>query len=95
LTIARLPNADRAIIDQKKITGYLLDPTHPFGRAKAAFFMRFGFALDNWQVLRDALVMHAGNNEVALSMTRRHGVMYEVIGPLKTPDGRNPQVRVA
>jgi hypothetical protein len=95
LAIAKLPNADRAIIDERKITGCLLDLTHPFGRAKATLFMRFRFVPENWQRLRDALAMHAGNNEFATSMTRRHGVMYEVVGPLYTPDGRNPRVRVA
>jgi len=36
--MAKLPNAEQAFIDARKITGSLLNRAHPFGGAKAAFF---------------------------------------------------------
>lgn len=34
----RLPNADRAEVDPRKLTDYCLSPTHPVGKHKAAVF---------------------------------------------------------
>jgi hypothetical protein len=39
----KLPNLDKATIDRRKITHYLLARNHPMGRPKAAFFEAFGF----------------------------------------------------
>jgi hypothetical protein len=44
--MATVPGCDQAVIDAAKITAYLLCDTHPLGRAKAQFFMRFGFRED-------------------------------------------------
>jgi hypothetical protein len=41
-----LPDRDRAHVDRSKITEYLLSLSHPDGRTKAAFFMRFGFRVE-------------------------------------------------
>ena len=55
----RLPNAQLAVIEEGKITQYLLARDHPAGRAKAAAFRRFGFIPTDWHALRDALLEHA------------------------------------
>ena len=91
----KLPNAEQAIIDERKITAYLLNREHQFGSAKAAFFQRFGFVASQWEAFRDAILAHAREHDVATSSAARHGQMYEVIGRLDTPDGRNPTVLVA
>ena len=39
----KLPNAQSATVREAKITRYLLNPAHPVGGRKAAFFLRFGF----------------------------------------------------
>ena len=39
----KLPNAQLAFIDPKKITEYLLNATHRYGASKAFFFSGFGF----------------------------------------------------
>ncbi|MGE0700692.1 MAG: DUF6883 domain-containing protein [Hyphomicrobiaceae bacterium] len=93
--MAKLPHGERASIDDRKIIAYLLNPSHRFGGAKAVFFERFGFTLDDWQGLREALLLHARENEVVSSEEQLHGEMYEVVGPLRSPDGRNPTVLVA
>src|SRR5215471_19195399 len=51
--------APGAIVDEHKITKYLLDPTSPNGGAgKAEFFGRFGFSHANWVELKKALLDH-------------------------------------
>ena len=88
-----LPNAERAIIDLHKITGYLLNPRHPDGASKAQFFARFGFALDKPDALADALREHARGHPARKLKRTAYGVTYAVDGPLPALDGRTPQVR--
>jgi len=88
-----LPDGDRARVDQTKITEYLLSQSHPDGRAKAEFFMRFGFRPENWQVLAEALRLVGTSNPVTGVVRSAHGVRYTVDGSLSAPDGRTPRVR--
>ena len=39
----KLPNAAHAIVPERKVTLYLLNPAHPIGGSKATFFLHFGF----------------------------------------------------
>ena len=89
-----LPNAGIAIVEERKINGYLLSPEHPRGAAKAAFFARFGFLPIEWTVLRDALIEHANSNMIYERASTPFGDVFEVNGRIKSPDGRNPWVRV-
>jgi hypothetical protein len=73
---------------------YLLSARHPGGQAKASFLESFGFRTQEWRVLRDAVIAHATANEVTASHHTRFGIRYEIDGPLPTPDGRAPTVRV-
>jgi hypothetical protein len=50
----KLPNLENAQIPPAKITDYLLSFTHRDGRHKAAFFTRFGFSADNWEIMAAA-----------------------------------------
>lgn len=43
VTGAYLPNLDRAIVPERKVTAYLLSETHPEGHSKARFCSRHGF----------------------------------------------------
>jgi len=47
----KLPNAAQAIVEREKIVEYLLNSMHRYGASKAAFFTRFGFRADNWELL--------------------------------------------
>jgi hypothetical protein len=48
-----LPNAANAHIDEVKLTRYVLDPTHPKGKHKAAVFRaKLGITMQQWQALR-------------------------------------------
>ena len=91
--MGRLPNAELAIVDESKITLYLLSNTHPAGRAKAAFFLRFGFNASSWETLREALLAHGRTGRVIWAGETEFGVKYIVDGLLNTPDGRAPHLR--
>jgi hypothetical protein len=91
--VAQLPNLGRAILDDTKITQYLLNDRHPQNQGKAAFFLAFGFTLANWQELRTALLDHPSSNPVARQSIFAYGTMYEVRCSINSPDGRNPCVR--
>jgi hypothetical protein len=89
----KLPNADRAVVEQEKICGYLLNAQHRYGASKAKFFDEFGFTLDSWEMLADALREHGQQHEVSKEKETGFGPRYEVDGELAAPDGRRPRVR--
>ncbi|MCL6507788.1 MAG: hypothetical protein K6T59_12245 [Bryobacteraceae bacterium] len=88
-----MSNADLAIVEQEKICGYLLNAEHRCGASKAKFFAEFGFTLDSWEVLADALREHGRQHEVSKEKETGFGLRYEVDGELVAPDGRRPRVR--
>lgn len=89
----KLPNGDQSRVDREKVTDYLLCVTHPEGSGKAEFFCRFGFRLENWVALADALRKHGASHSVAKSVESSYGTRYALEGELESPDGRNPRVR--
>jgi len=90
----KLPNHDQAIVPREKIVDYLLSHAHRDGRGKAIFFSGFGFSVNAWQTLADALRRHAAENEVAKIEASPYGTRYVIEGELHAPDGRRPLVRV-
>jgi hypothetical protein len=89
----KLPNAERAVVPQQKITGYLLSISHRDGRSKAAFFLRFGFSANVWQGLAEALRQHAIDHEIRGVEDSLFGTRYVIEGAIVTPDKRNPVIR--
>lgn len=89
----RLPNAENAIVDDSKMSEYLLSETHEDGRGKAEFLMQFGFSPLAPEVLRQALLELARNTDAAIGPPSPHGTKYIVEGRLRAPDGRTPMVR--
>jgi uncharacterized protein DUF4926/uncharacterized protein DUF6883 len=47
----QIPNADRAVIDPRKLHGYLLSRSHQVGRFKAEFFLALGYSPEDWRRL--------------------------------------------
>jgi hypothetical protein len=89
----KLPNYQQAIVPQKKITHYLLSLTHPDGKSKANFFLKFGFKSDAWEVMAHAFINHVADHELVKTEPSPFGTRYVIEGQLITPDGRNPFVR--
>jgi hypothetical protein len=88
-----LPNANRARVDREKIIEYLLCESHPDGRAKATFFTRFGFRVEQWEILAESLRRHGMVNPVIKTVRSEYGVSYCVEGPIETPSGVTPNIR--
>ena len=89
----KLPNADKLVVEREKIADYLLNPTHRYGASKARFFLHFGFCLEAWEQLAQALREHGQKNDVTKTRETGFGPRYEVDGRLDSPDGRQPRVR--
>ena len=88
----QLPNIEFAQVDQSKVVDYLLNIEKMPGAAKARFFKAFGFQIDEWEQMAEALVEHARENPVVRRHESRFGTKYEIEGAMKTPDGRNPRI---
>lgn len=89
----KLPNAERAVVEEVKITRYLLSLDNIDGRPKAVFFLRFGFSPLAWEEMAVALVRHGNEYEIERTARRRYGMHYTVVGRLFCPDGRLPLIR--
>ena len=88
-----LPNGHLARVAEIKILAYLLSSTHPDGRAKHDFFVRFGFRPHDPDQLAEALLHHGQSFEVVRMEHTLFGRRYVIEGPLDSPDGRNPVIR--
>ena len=64
-----------------------------YGASKARFFAGFGFEIENWEQLADALREHGRTYEVSSRQETGFGPRYAVEGELDTPPGRRPRVR--
>jgi hypothetical protein len=89
----KLPNTDKLIVEREKIADYLLNAAHRYGASKARFFAEFGFRIENWEQLADALREHGRTHEVTSQQETGFGPRYAVEGELNTPTGRRPRVR--
>ena len=89
----KLPHYKKAVIAPAKIIQYLLSETHEDGKSKAGFFLHFGFSVTEWEVMRDALLAHASEQEVAIVLDTTRGKHYAVEGELLTPSGNKPLIR--
>ena len=88
-----LPNARGATIDPAKVRDYLLSPSHPIGRFKAAVFVALGYSANDWEVLRDDLLTLARTGSAVAGPPDLHGTKFEVDGILATPSGRAARFR--
>jgi hypothetical protein len=89
----KLPSHQSAEIAERKLAHYLLEKSHPDGGPKAWFLEKFGYTIISADLLRSALLQHAAANDIDVQRTTPFGTVYELVGRLSTPDGRNPMVR--
>ncbi len=83
----KLPGADRVQVDDLKIRGYLLSPTHPVGRFKARVFAAAGFGESTAELFVSELRRIAASGEVEGIEDIQFGRKYTVPGELKGPAG--------
>lgn len=88
----KLPHAEHAQIEERKIRDYLLSPTHPLGRFKAAFFRTLGYTSENWErLVQDLKEQHLVLDVKEVEETA-FGRKYSIEGPLVGPNGRSALV---
>ncbi len=90
--MARLPKAEKAIIETEKLRGYILSSTHPVGRFKAAFFRRLGYSAENWEAFEWSLRDWILTQDAAEVEESRYGKKYIVEGPFAGPSGDTMQI---
>lgn len=84
----RIPDAGSAVITQQKLCDYLLNPQHPVGKAKAAWFESLGYTVANWQRLADDLRELARNCDNVIVHPSPYGVKYIAEGQIGIPPCR-------
>lgn len=88
--MSHLPGAENLHVEEKKVTGYLLNLDHDEGGSKARFFCDRGFVLPEREEFAHALRQHGKTQPVTEQETTRHGEKYVVECQLVSPDGQNP-----
>jgi hypothetical protein len=77
MTASSLQNAERAIIDTRKLTDYALNPSHLRGREKARYFKRLlGYDRTNYADLIAQIRRAILNSEAVLLREDRYGRHY-------------------
>jgi hypothetical protein len=89
----KLPNPGKLVVEREKIVIDPLNPAHRFGASKARFFEQFGFRLEKWGQLAQALGEHGQKHDVTKTREPGFGPRYEVEGRLSCPNGRGPRLR--
>jgi hypothetical protein len=83
----RLPNAEQARIDSRKLRDYALNPKHSSGQYKAAFFAQMGYTASDWQLLeRDIREQHL-SQPTEPGQPSPYGRKYTITAPLQGPCG--------
>jgi hypothetical protein len=90
--LAKLPNLETASIDAEKLYCYILSPTHPVGRFKAAFFKKLGYSDENWRDFEQSLRNLIFSQEAIETEESRYGKKYIVEGPVESPSGDIVQI---
>ncbi len=85
----KLPNAEHAVVDMKKLTQYCLDETHPRGKHKARVFASvLGMTADRALVLQHALLAAALSEDAELTerdiFGQRYTVDFRMDGPSRS-----------
>ncbi len=88
----RLPNADEARIDPRKLCDYALNPAHDSGRYKAAFFAQMGYTAANWQHLERDIREQILPQSAQPGQPSPDGHKYIITARLQGPQGTARQV---
>jgi len=75
----KLPNPERAIIDEEKLSGYCLNPRHSDGQHKARVFQSaLGMGIESAAELRTALMQAIQTIDAVLDKRSPYGQKYRV-----------------
>jgi hypothetical protein len=79
--------ADVAVISPEKLRDYILSPTHPDGRGKAAYLSRLGYSRTDWLRLEHDLRAQHLILDAVPGRASLYGTKYEIVGVLMGPNG--------
>jgi hypothetical protein len=77
-----IANAERAVVDIRKLRDYCLNPLHDDGKHKAQLFAAVGIAANDAETLRDVLLQVVKIHEAQLGRRDVYGQRYIVDFPL-------------
>lgn len=84
----KLPQAEQAVVDIRKVRGYCLDPDHPRGRHKARVFKAaLGITRQDAEFLRQRLLEAVRTNEAVPLNEDLYGVRYQLDFEMEGPAG--------
>ena len=81
------------LIAPDKLRDYLLSPSHPEGRTKAAYLARLGYSQENWARLEEDLRQQHLSHEAIPSRLSAYGRKYEILAPVTGPSGLTAWIR--
>ena len=85
----KMPNAERAEVDLRKLVEYCLSPTHKLGRHKAVVFeAALGLTIVDAFKLRAWLLQAAGESEEVIECSDEFGHRYRIDFEVATASGR-------
>lgn len=84
----KMPGAEAAIVDPRKLTAYCLNPEHPRGKHKARVFATLGFTADNADELRAALLKAAASGDALPAASDQFGDRYVLEFEIEGPQGK-------
>lgn len=91
----RIPNAENAFIDDRKLIEYCLSESHPIGKHKARVFKSaLNYALADFEELKNAILNEITRNNAVLTESNEYGAMY-VVDVILTNPPRRAKVRTS
>lgn len=88
----RLPNAENARIDPRKLRDYALNSEHSTGRFKARFFAQMGYRTTDWELLEQDIRSQHLSQPADEGQPSPFGQKYTITAPLQGPSGPARQV---
>ena len=85
----RIPNAENAFIDDRKLIDYCLSESHPIGKHKARIFKSaLNYAMADFEELKNAILKEVARNTAVLAGSNDYGTLYVVDVVLTNPPKR-------
>ena len=78
-----ISNAERAVVDIRKLRDYCLNPLHDEGKHKARLFAAVGITANEAEELRDLLLQVVKTHEAQLGRRDAYGQRYIIDFPLE------------
>jgi len=88
----KLPNSQKAVVDERKVREYLLSSSHPVGRFRATFSGSIGFPAESWPGFVEALQRLAVEGDALVLEESEYGQKYLVRGRIGGPGARQAEV---